>query len=171
VLTNASGDGTVKVSWFDQDGESALDLRSGSELVTLQFKAAEDAEGKFAPEVTGGEITGADATPVSAGVEVQAVNIGAQTPGEFALNGSYPNPVRGQATIDMDLPERTDVTIEVYNTLGQRVQTMERSMSAGAGQTVQIDGSKFASGQYFYRVKANFADKTVRKTGRITVVK
>ncbi len=171
VLTNASEDGTVKVSWFNQDGKSALDLRSGSDLVTLRFKAAKDVEGKFAPEVVSGEIAGADATPMSAGVEVQAVNIGAPTPDEFALNGNYPNPVRSQATIDMDLPERTDVTVEVYNVLGQRVQTIERTMSAGSGQTIQLDGSNFSSGQYFYRVKANFGGETVQETGRITVVK
>jgi len=172
VLTNASEDGTVKVSWFDQGGESALDLRDGSDLVTLRFKAAKDVEGvEFAPEVISGEITGADATTLSAGVEVQAVRIGAPTPDEFALNGNYPNPVRSQATIDMDLPSRTDVTIEVYNVLGQRVQTMERTMSAGAGQTIQLDGSKLSSGQYFYRVKANFEGETARETGRITVVK
>jgi len=171
VLTNAS-DGTVKVSWFDQDGESALDLRDGSDLVTLRFKAADDVEGTdFAPEVTSGEIVGADASPLSAGVEVQAVRIGAPTPDEFALNGNYPNPVSGQATIEMDLPSRTDVTIEVYNTLGQRVQTIEKTMGAGSGQTVQFDGSRLASGQYFYRVKANFGDKTAEETGRITVVK
>jgi len=79
--------------------------------------------------------------------------------------------VRSQATIDMDLPSRTDVTIEIYNVLGQRVQTMERTMSAGAGQTIQLDGSKLSSGQYFYRVKANFEGETARETGRITVVK
>lgn len=172
VLTNASEDGTVKVSWFDQGGESALDLRDGSELVTLRFKAAKDVEGvEFAPEVTSGEITGADATTLSAGVEVQAVRIGAPTPDEFALNGNYPNPVRSQAIIDMDLPSRTDVTIEVYNVLGQRVQTIERTMSAGAGQTIQLDGSKLSSGQYFYRVKANFEGETAQEEGRITVVK
>jgi hypothetical protein len=171
VLTSAS-DGTVKVSWFDQSGKSALDLREGSELVTLRFKAADNAEGvEFAPEVTSGEIAAADATPVSAGVEVQAVNISTPTPDQFALNGSYPNPVQGQATIDMDLPSRADVTVEVYNVLGQRVQTMERTMSAGAGQTIKLDGSKLASGQYFYRVKANSEDKTVQESGRITVVK
>jgi hypothetical protein len=171
VLANAS-DGTVKVSWFDQSGESALDLQSGSELVTLRFKAADDVDGvEFAPEVTSGEIAGADATPLSAGVEIQAVSIGALAPDEFALNGSYPNPVRSQATLNMDLPSRTDVTVEVYNVLGQRVQTMERTMSAGAGQTIKLDGSKFASGQYFYRVKANFEGETAQETGRITVVK
>ncbi|MCS3701923.1 hypothetical protein GGQ20_003266 [Salinibacter ruber] len=172
VLTNASEDGTVQVSWFDQSGESALDLRDGSDLVTLQFTASEDAaETDFSPEVKSGEITGPDAAPISAGVELQAVSIGAPAPDEFALNGSYPNPVQGQATIEMDIPSKASVTIEVYNVLGQRVQTMEQSMSAGSGQTIQLDGSNLASGQYFYRVEADLEDGSAQKSGRITVVK
>ncbi|MCS3785442.1 T9SS type A sorting domain-containing protein [Salinibacter ruber] len=172
VLTNASEDGTVQVSWFDQSGESALELRDGSDLVTLQFTASEDAaETDFSPEVKSGEITGPDAAPISAGVELQAVSIGAPAPDEFALNGSYPNPVQGQATIEMDIPSKASVTIEVYNVLGQRVQTMEQSMSAGSGQTIQLDGSNLASGQYFYRVEADLEDGSAQKSGRITVVK
>ncbi|WP_259220569.1 T9SS type A sorting domain-containing protein [Salinibacter ruber] len=172
VLTNASEDGTVQVSWFDQSGESALELRDGSDLVTLQFTASEDAaETDFSPEVKSGEITGPDAAPISAGVELQAVSIGALAPDEFALNGSYPNPVQGQATIEMDIPSKASVTVEVYNVLGQRVQTMEQSMSAGSGQTIQLDGSNLASGQYFYRVEADLEDGSAQKSGRITVVK
>ncbi len=172
VLTNASEDGTVQVSWFDQSGESALELRDGSDLVTLQFTASEDAaETDFSPEVKSGEITGPDAAPISAGVELQAVSIGAPAPDEFALNGSYPNPVQGQATIEMDIPSKASVTVEVYNVLGQRVQTMEQSMSAGSGQTIQLDGSNLASGQYFYRVEADLEDGSAQKSGRITVVK
>jgi flagellar hook assembly protein FlgD len=71
----------------------------------------------------------------------------------------------------MDLPSKASVTVEVYNTLGQKVQTVERSMAAGAGQTIRVDGSKLASGQYFYRVSTEADGETVQKTGRMTVVR
>ena len=71
----------------------------------------------------------------------------------------------------MDIPSKASVTVEVYNVLGQRVQTMEQSMSAGSGQTIQLDGSNLASGQYFYRVEADLEDGSAQKSGRITVVK
>ncbi|MCS3675699.1 hypothetical protein GGP66_003146 [Salinibacter ruber] len=173
IITNGSKeDGTLQVGWFDRSGESTLELTGGSELVTLRFSAAEGVEGaEFAPEITSGEINGPGAKAVAAGVETQAVRIAKPAPDEFALNGSYPNPASQQATVEMDLPVRAQVTVEVYNTLGQRVQTVEQSMSAGAGQTVQLDASQLASGQYFYRVKASLDGNQTRETGRITIVK
>ncbi|MCS4037717.1 hypothetical protein GGQ01_002804 [Salinibacter ruber] len=173
IITNGSKeDGTLQVGWFDRSGESTLELTGGSELVTLRFSAAEGVEGaEFAPEITSGEINGPGAKAVTAGVETQAVRIAKPAPDEFALNGSYPNPASQQATVEMDLPVRAQVTVEVYNTLGQRVQTVEQSMSAGAGQTVQLDASQLASGQYFYRVKASLDGNQTRETGRLTIVK
>jgi hypothetical protein len=48
-------------------------------------------------------------------------------------------------------------------------------MSAGAGQTIRLDGSKLASGQYFYQVEADLGDGTAGETaeasGRLTVVR
>ncbi len=173
IITNGSKeDGTLQVGWFDRSGKSTLELTGGSELVTLRFSAAEGVEGaEFAPEITSGEINGPGAKAVAAGVETQAVRIAKPAPDEFALNGSYPNPASQQATVEMDLPVRAQVTVEVYNTLGQRVQTVEQSMSAGAGQTVQLDASQLASGQYFYRVKASLDGNQTRETGRLTIVK
>ena len=173
VMSAAEG-GTVRLSWFDQSGDEPVKLGSGAELVTLRFRAAKSAEKgmAFAPEVTVGELAGPDAEPLtSARLSVEGVEIGSTLPEEFALEGNYPNPTSGQATIEMNLPSRTDVTVEVYNALGQRVQVIEQSMAAGTGQTVRVDGSRLASGQYFYRVKADLEDSTVRKTGRITVVR
>jgi uncharacterized membrane protein len=95
-------------------------------------------------------------------------------PDEFALNGSYPNPVTssGQATIEMDLPSRASVTVEVYNVLGQRVQTLEQSMTAGEEQSVKVDASALSSGQYFYRVNAELEDGSkVTETRQMTVVR
>lgn len=174
VMSTAEN-GTVRLSWFDQSGEQPMKLGSGASLVTLRFSATEGVEKGAAvtPKVTAGELAGPDAEPLaSAQVSVESVEIGSVLPDEFALNGSYPNPVSGgQATVEMDLPNRAAVTVEVYNTLGQRVQTIEQSMAAGTGQTLQVDGSRLASGQYFYRVKADLGDSTAEETGRITVVR
>ena len=172
VLTNVSEEGTIRVSWFARSGESALRLSGESELMRLRFKAAADVEEtEFAPTVTGGEIAGPAANPLSVGVKLRAVRIGAPAPEAFALKGSYPNPTAGQTAIAMDLPSEAMVTVEVYNLLGQRVQATEQPMGAGSGQTLQLDASGLASGQYFYRVEAELDDTTAEETGRLTVVK
>jgi len=152
--------------------ESALRLPGRAELVTLKFEAAADAEEtEFAPEVTGGEVAGPGAEPVSASLRLQSVSIGTSAPEEFALRGAYPNPARGQATVEVDLPSKAAVTVEVYNPLGQRVQVAEQAMSAGTGQTIQLDAAGLASGQYFYRVEAEPENAIARETGRITIVR
>jgi hypothetical protein len=174
VIASAEN-GTVRLSWFDRSGESPMQLGSGSPVVTLRFRADASAEKGtvFSPEITAGELAGPSAEPLQgASLAVESVEIGSVLPEEFALKGNYPNPVSsGQATIEMDLPSKASVTVEVYNTLGQKVQTVERSMAAGAGQTIRVDGSKLASGQYFYRVSTEADGETVRKTGRMTVVR
>ncbi|MCD4691696.1 MAG: hypothetical protein K8R79_02185, partial [Calditrichales bacterium] len=49
---------------------------------------------------------------------------GSITPNEFQLNQNYPNPFNPQTTIDYQLPVNADVTLKIYNMLGQEVRTL-----------------------------------------------
>jgi hypothetical protein len=152
---NTLEDGTVKLAMA---GQGSL---AGQQVATVTVKT----DGDASDVEPGGEyrLNSSQAKDL----EVRAA------PDQFALNGSYPNPVAGgQATIEMDLPSRTSVTVEVYNVLGQRVQTIEQSMAAGEAQSVQVDASQLSSGQYFYRVNAELEDgSTVTETRQMTVVR
>ena len=56
--------------------------------------------------------------------------------------------------IEFDLPVAVSVQVTVYNILGQRVATLvDNEMEAGQHR-VNFDGSRFASGLYFYRLVA-----------------
>lgn len=89
-------------------------------------------------------------------------------PSKFALRSSYPNPVRTSTTIEYELKEARSVTMEVYNTLGQKVATLVDEKQEAGSYTVNWEaGSQVASGVYFYRIKAG--DFTESK--RITVVR
>lgn len=173
-VTSAAENGLVRLSWFDQSGEAPMRLDAGSVLVTLQFRVARGVEenADFTPEITGGELAGPEAEPLSnANLLAREIEIGPKLPEEFALHGSYPNPTRSQATVEMDLPSKATVTVSVYNVLGQRVQTKKRQVSAGAERSIALDVSSVASGQYFYQVKADLEERSVQKSGRITVVR
>lgn len=180
VMSNAK-DGTVRVSWFDRTGEQPIDLEDGAKLVMLRFSTASDVEEgtSFQPEVTDGELSGTSAQPLAGtGVEVSHFHLDSTIPEEFVLKGNAPNPVSsGQTEIVMNVPERTTVTVEIFNTLGQRVVRTKSEVPAGRGQSVQIDGKGLASGKYFYRVSTRISgaeatgETPVRKTGRLTVVK
>ena len=173
VMSTVKSD-TVRLSWFDRSGETPMKRSAGTPLVTLRFRAASSVEEGtvFSPEVTDGELAGPNAQPL-AGVEVSAggVEIGSALPEEFSLEASYPNPTRGRTTVEMNLPSQASVRIEIYNVLGQRVQTAKQLVRAGTGQTVQVDGSGLASGQYFYRVRADLETGTAEETGRLTILR
>jgi hypothetical protein len=72
----------------------------------------------------------------------------------LSLLQNYPNPFNPSTTISYGLPQRSQVTLSVFNTLGQQVaQLVNGDMEAGYHE-VKFDGGKLASGVYLYRMQA-----------------
>ena len=93
-------------------------------------------------------------------------------PTEFALEGNYPNPFNPSTTIQFDLPETAEVSVEIVDMLGRRVMTVPaQTVQAGADRTFEVNASNLASGVYVYRIIATMANDTVTKTGRMTLIK
>ena len=77
-----------------------------------------------------------------------------QVPVALMLGQNYPNPFNPTTNITFALPNESHVTLKVYNSLGQEVSTLvEGNMGAGTHNLVW-DGSRLASGVYFYRMQA-----------------
>ncbi len=89
--------------------------------------------------------------PVITSVEEDA---GASQPTEFSLSQNYPNPFNPTTTIRYTLPEKSRVRIDIYNTLGQRVETLVNSEQAAGMYNVVFNGNRLASGVYFYKLTA-----------------
>ncbi|HKL89152.1 MAG TPA: T9SS type A sorting domain-containing protein, partial [Salinibacter sp.] len=89
------------------------------------------------------------------------------------LRGNYPNPFGQETTIGYTLAEKQDVTVEIYNVLGQRVQTLVREEKQRAGlhqlqwAAENRYGEPVGSGVYFVRIRA--ADFT--ETKKIVLVR
>ncbi|MFB6277949.1 MAG: T9SS type A sorting domain-containing protein [Salinibacter sp.] len=77
----------------------------------------------------------------------------------FAI-GPYPNPTRGEASIDLTVQSEQQVSIEVYNTLGKRVYRDERQLQARTPVTLSVDGEQWSSGLYFLRIQGEAFTET-----------
>jgi hypothetical protein len=82
------------------------------------------------------------------------------SPYTFALAQNFPNPFNPTTTINYSLGKASNVTLAVYNVLGQRVATLADGYRNAGLQSVVFDANKFASGVYFYRLEAGAFVKT-----------
>jgi len=79
---------------------------------------------------------------------------GSGIPQEFTLAQNYPNPFNPTTTIGYQLPQQSEVRLEVFDMIGRRVATLvDETMQAGHHR-VEFKASNLASGIYFYRMAA-----------------
>lgn len=74
-------------------------------------------------------------------------------PDAFALHTNYPNPFNPTTTITYAVPLYGPVKIDLYNALGQHIQTLVDAPMQAGYHTVQVDLHDQASGVYFYRMR------------------
>lgn len=76
-------------------------------------------------------------------------------PDDYYLEANHPNPFNPSTIINFGLPRLSNVTLSVYNIIGQKVTTLV-DLQLRAGRHSYIwDGKNLASGVYFYQLKAN----------------
>jgi ligand-binding sensor domain-containing protein len=75
-------------------------------------------------------------------------------PNGFMLYQNYPNPFNPTTTIDYSIPKESFVTIKVYDALGREVTTLVSEEKNTGEYSVKFNGSKLASGIYFYKITA-----------------
>jgi hypothetical protein len=78
----------------------------------------------------------------------------------FQLRQNYPNPFNPNTVIEFTIPYRCQVTVVVYNVLGQRVATVvDEPLAKGPykceWQGRDDAGARVATGIYFYRLYAD----------------
>ena len=70
------------------------------------------------------------------------------------LKNNYPNPFNPITTIEFDLPNRSDVSLKIFNILGEEVSILLASPLLAGSHTIEWDASHFPSGVYLYKLEA-----------------
>jgi len=80
-------------------------------------------------------------------------------PGEFALHPNFPNPFNPSTMIAYDLPEASDVRLEIYDLIGRNINTVvNQNKPAGRHFIIwnanDYLGNQVSAGVYLYRLQA-----------------
>jgi hypothetical protein len=75
-------------------------------------------------------------------------------PGDYALKQNYPNPFNPETQIAFDLPGSEFVTIDIYNSKGQKVESLVNTIMHAGSHQVTFNAANLASGVYYYSIVA-----------------
>jgi uncharacterized delta-60 repeat protein len=101
-----------------------------------------------------------DIATIKYGISPTGINpLGGEIPSRFKLWQNYPNPFNPSTKIRFDIPVSSDVSIKVFNLLGEeKASLFEGYVKAGSYET-GFNAADFSSGVYFYKLIAgNYTD-------------
>jgi len=75
-------------------------------------------------------------------------------PRAFAVEQNYPNPFRSSSVIRYALPEASDVSLTVFNVLGQKIRRWDEGRQPAGVHEFTFDSAGLSAGLYIYRVEA-----------------
>ncbi len=85
------------------------------------------------------------------------------SPNRFSLSQNYPNPFNPSTIINYELRIMKEVKLVVYDVLGREVKTLVNKTQPAGKYKVTFDATGFASGVYYYKLKAGDKYETTRK--------
>jgi photosystem II stability/assembly factor-like uncharacterized protein len=92
-------------------------------------------------------------------------------PDKFSISQNYPNPFNPNTKIDYEIPVNGKVTIKIYNVLGMEIINLVDEIKNAGYYTAEFDGTKIASGVYFYRISVSGENRSYNKILKMTLVK
>jgi photosystem II stability/assembly factor-like uncharacterized protein len=76
----------------------------------------------------------------------------AEIPSQYILNQNFPNPFNPSTKIRFALPKSSEVSLDIYDALGRKVEEMVNTRLNAGTFEVTWDASNYSSGVYFYKL-------------------
>jgi hypothetical protein len=83
-----------------------------------------------------------------------------ETVSKFNLYQNYPNPFNPSTTIKFDIASQSDVTLSIFNLIGQKVKEVNYGVKSPGSYKYNWNASELSSGIYFYELKTNSFTQT-----------
>lgn len=96
-----------------------------------------------------------DYLAVPSEIAVAVENYNPKIPQTFSLEQNYPNPFNPTTTIRYQIPKAGFVKLKVFDILGNEITTLVNEYKMPSSYEVTFDGSRYASGVYFYQLIVN----------------
>ena len=78
----------------------------------------------------------------------------------FKLEQNYPNPFNPSTKIKYSIPQMSEVTLKIYDVLGNEIATLVNEEKPAGEYEVEFDGTELPSGIYFYQLTAGSSIET-----------
>ncbi|MCC6477446.1 choice-of-anchor J domain-containing protein [bacterium] len=140
----AAGGAPYTGSWQPAEDLEALDGFNADGTWTLRVEDTEAADvgtiDEFTVHVTF-EGTDADDAPIG-------------LPSSFAFHGAFPNPFNPATSLRFDLANNSNVSLVVFNSLGQEVATLVNGPMTAGSHSISFNATELPSGLYFAQLRA-----------------
>ena len=83
------------------------------------------------------------------------VEVGLGLPTVYSLSQNYPNPFNPSTEIKFAIPEAGNVTLVVYDALGNQITSLVNDYLSAGNYTATWNAKSYASGVYYYRIETN----------------
>ena len=166
------GDPPPEMNWIIPSLQSDIIPPYDSRDIDITFDATTLPEGNYEALISimnTSMFTPIVEIPVNVYVE-QGIGIADNTealPAKFMINSTYPNPFNASSSIAYSLPEPAEISLEIYNLLGQKVRTLYNGHQTEGYHTYNWDASDLSTGVYLVKL----TNGTQVETSRITLLK
>lgn len=102
----------------------------------------------------------------------QIINVEIGVPVSFEVMQNYPNPFNPETNVSFNLPATANVTITIYNLLGQTVEIIANKIFDAGRHNVKFNAASLTSGIYFYEVQVKGIDGSLNNSvKKMTLIK
>ncbi len=131
-----------------------VDGSDGTDILNYASESTAADDGSRITTTGFGDVTYVNIETVNLSIGTAIDESDATLPGSFSLSQNYPNPFNPTTSIQYSLPEAGIVSLNVYNSLGQKVAILVAEHQVAGNYSVKFDASGFLSASYFYELRA-----------------